>query len=695
MKASVLIVDDSLTVRMDLAEAFDAAGFRTLPCASVTEARAVIARQPVQLAILDVVLPDGDGIELLEELRRRPAEERVVVLMLTSEVEIRDRIRGLSTGADEYVGKPYDAGYVVARARELVSAVRGPRTQRPVLLIDDSPTFRAALEAALSAEGYRVLSASSGEEGLKLAARERPEAILVDGVLPGIDGSAVIRHVRLDAALRRVICVLLTEAREIDAELRALDSGADAFVNKAEDLPVILAKLHALLRLASDTRSEAETRSVLGPSRILAVDDSATFRDSLATALRYEGYDVIQVSSGEEALELLSVQPVDCVLLDLVMPGLSGRETCQRIKSSTVVRDTPVLVLTSLEDRSAMLDSLAAGADDYIEKSADLDVLKARVRAQLRRRQFEDETRRVRERLLRSEIDSAEARRARDVAEMRAALVEKLEAKNRELGRALLDLQTTQAQLVQSAKMASLGELVAGIAHEINNPLSFSLSHLATVKKSLMRAEAVLGQEPLLAAREHWDRALTRIGEMSLGLDRIRDLVLKLKTFSHIDEGEYRRASIRECVESVLTILGHRLRGRISVELDFGTPDAVECYPGLLNQALMNLVANSIDAIDGEGTVRIETGAVGGEFQISVADSGRGIPPALRDRVFEPFFTTKPVGEGTGLGLSITYSIVRRHSGRLLLECPESGGTVFKIQFPLVISAESVESAAV
>jgi two-component system, NtrC family, sensor kinase len=686
MTPNILIVDDSLTVRMHLAEAFSNAGFRALPCANVADARAVLASERIDVAILDVVLPDGDGIELLTEIRKPAAQRRVVVLMLTSEVEVRDRIRGLTTGADEYVGKPYDIGYVVARTRELLQREQGNVSEkRPILLIDDSATLRGVLSEALEAGGYRVMCAATGEEGLRIAALHRPEAIIVDGVLPGMDGPSVIRHVRLDAALRRVVCVLLTESREIDAELRALDAGADAFVNKGEDATLLLAKLQALLRKGSDRRSDAETRSLLGPSRILAVDDSPTYRELVATALRAEGYDVIQVGSGEEALQLLSVQQVDCVLLDLVMPGIGGKETCRRIKASPAARDIPVVVLTALEDRTSMLESLSIGADDYIEKSAELDVLKARVRAQLRRRQFEDETRRVRERLLRSEIESADVRRAREVTEMRAALVEELEAKNSQLGTALEELQSTQAQLVQSAKMASLGELVAGIAHEINNPLAFSLSHLSTVKKSLSRAELAMVAAQADVAKEHWDRAQQRISEMSIGLERIRELVVKLKTFSHIDEGEWRRANIRECIESVLTILGHRLRGRIVLETCFGLPDELDCFPSLLNQAVMNLVVNSIDAIEGDGTIRIVTGAVeGGQYQISVKDSGSGIPVHLRDRVFEPFFTTKPVGEGTGLGLSITYSIVKKHEGQLLLECPSSGGTEFIIRVPLV-----------
>jgi two-component system, NtrC family, sensor kinase len=684
MSAKVLIVDDSLTVRMDLDEAFAAAGFAVLACSSAGDAKAILARERIDAVILDVVLPDGDGVELLAELRGRSTERHVVVLMLSSEVEVRDRVRGLAKGADEYVGKPYDRGYVVARARELLSQHTKSSLARPLLLIDDSATFRAVLAEALEQDGYRVRLAASAEEGLRMAAIERPHAIIVDGVLPGMDGATLIRHVRLDAALRRVVCLLLTDTNHRDDELRALDAGADAFVNKREDATVILAKLRAVLRMASDTRAEEETRSLLAPSRILAADDSPTYREALGTALRAEGYDVIQVASGEEALEILSIQSVDCVLLDLVMPGIGGTETCRRIKSSTVARDVPVIVLTSLEDRAAMLETLGTGADDYIQKSAELDVLKARVRAQLRRRQFEDETRRVRERLLRSEIEAAESRRAREIAEMRGAMVEELELKNEALGRAMAELQNTQSQLIQAAKMASLGSLVAGIAHEINNPLAFSLSHLVTVKKSLTRAESALG--PLIeseAVRGHWSRARSRIDEMSLGLERIRELVVKLKTFSHIDEGEWRRVSMRECIESVITILSHRARERISIEPHYGSPDQVDCYPGLLNQAIMNLVANSIDAIPERGRIEIHTGAAAGRYQIRVSDTGPGIPPELRERVLEPFFTTKPVGQGTGLGLSITYSIVKKHNGTLTISCPEAGGTSVTIEFPI------------
>jgi len=683
MSETILVVDDSLTVRMDLTEALCAAGLDARPCATLGAARRALETTDVAVVILDLVLPDGDGLELLREIRARE-DVRIAVMMLSSEGEVRDRIRGLTTGADEYLGKPYDLGYLVLKVRELM---RRPRAEGEdpgsLLLIDDSLTFRETLSQALRSSGYHVITAATGEEGLKLASAQRPRAVIVDGMLPGIDGAGVIRHVRLDAALRGIPCILLTATKAIDAELKALDAGADAFVHKDEELEVILAKLHAALRGTTTGKTVEETASLLAPKRILAVDDSATYRELVATALRGEGYEVISARSGEEAIELLSVQSVDCILLDVMMPGIGGKETCRRLKESPGVRDIPIVLLTAIEDRASVLEGLALGADDYIQKSAELEVLKARVRAQLRRRQFEDETRRVRERLLKSEIEASEARAAREIAEARAALVEELEQKNRDLATAYAELQATQAKLVQSAKMASLGSLVAGVAHEINNPLAFALSHLGTAEQSLRDVEAGVANDLLEPVRKSWVRARDRLGGMRMGLERIRDLVLKLRTFSRLDEGERKAVHIQECVDSVLTLLSHRATDRVSITTQIAQPDLLECMPGLLNQALLNLVANALDAIEGPGTIRIVAGAEGSTYVIRVEDSGPGIPASLRERVLDPFFTTKPVGQGTGLGLSITDSIVKKHHGTLELTDAPGGGTAAVIRMPI------------
>ena len=224
MKPGVLIVDDSLTVRMDLGEAFLSAGFANTFCATLADARSALSTTRFSLIILDVLLPDGDGIEFLHEIRTAPGTAGTPVMLLSSELEVKDRVRGLKTGADEYVGKPYDQSYVVARALELLRKKEpGSADERltTVLIIDDSPTFREELKSVLESSGYSVVTAGTGEEGLRVAVDVRPAAIVVDGVLPGIDGATVISRIRTDAALRRTPCILLTASEELSGELRA------------------------------------------------------------------------------------------------------------------------------------------------------------------------------------------------------------------------------------------------------------------------------------------------------------------------------------------------------------------------------------------------------------------------------------------------------------------------------------------
>lgn len=707
MKPSILIVDDSLTVRMDLSETLSEAGFATYQASRVSEAHMVLNATPIDLLILDVRLPDGDGVELLRDLRT--AGNSTPVMMLSAESAVADRVRAFQVQADEYIGKPYEAANVINAAWTLVGKAGMERATSfdlaapTVLIIDDSSTYREVLRSKVTAAGYRAVTARDGEEGLRAIATHRPSAVLVDGVLPGIDGPTVIRRMRLDATLRTIPCLLLTAQEDTDFELLALESGADGFVRKDGDLDIVLAKLTALLRNASSRTTEVDAPQTFTAKRILTVDDSTTFRLALAGFLSAEGYDVIQAQSGEEALELLRVQSVDCILLDLEMPGIGGRETCRILKASSHLRSIPVVILSGVEDRNCLLDGLAVGADDFMQKSADFEVLKARVRALLRRRQVEEETRRVRETLLLSELRTNEAISARTLAETKAALVDQLERKNEELRQvaevkealatkyraanlelenAYRQLQATQAQLVQSAKLASLGELVAGVAHEINNPLAFALSHLGTSRRCLSAIESEVLPHLSVEAKAQWDKAATRLSEMILGLDRIRDLILRLRTFSRLDEGERKVVDLRDSMDSVLTILRHRCGSNIELTMHCEGVSEIDCYPGLLNQAIMNLVANAIDAVQDGGSVTLRARLEDEDCVIEVSDTGPGVPPELRERVFEPFFTTKPVGQGTGLGLSMTYAIVQKHGGTLHIHDVPGGGARMVIRIP-------------
>jgi PAS domain S-box-containing protein len=297
---------------------------------------------------------------------------------------------------------------------ELAANGRGSRCP-VVLIVDQAPGFHAPLTAILRGAGDEVTVVATGEEGLRQAAAARPD-VLVAGA-PGSDGAALIRRVKLDPALRRTRCVLLTSPGD---EAEVLEVGADALVRRGEDPAVIAARVAALLRAAAPAPVAVD--SAFGPKKVLAVDDSEPFLALLSAEIRGDGYEVVLATSGEAALALLELQPFDCILLDLMMPGLSGPETCRRIRGTPAWKDIPLIFLSSRDDPQTMIEAFNLGADDYILKSSSFEEVKARLRAQIRRRHADDEDRRIREELLVRELEASEARAARELAQTRAAL---------------------------------------------------------------------------------------------------------------------------------------------------------------------------------------------------------------------------------------------------------------------------------
>ena len=688
MNDTVLIVDDSLTVRMDLQDAFEHAGFLTRGCATLAAARATLVHGDIDVVVLDMLLPDGDGVDLLTEIRGDARWSQMVVLMLSTQSEVDDRVRGLQMGADDYVGKPYDAQHVLARARDLLRARRDVQatSQTEVLVIDDSLTFRERLRDVLSAEGYAVRTAPDGEAGLRDAGMSRPHAVVVDSSLPGIDGATVIRRMRLDVALRGVPCLLMTASDERDAELRALDAGADAFVRKSENLDLLSARLAAALRSASSAKVD-ETVSLMGPRRLLVVDDSPTYLNELSKTLRDDGFDVVQAHSGEEALALLAVQGVDCILLDLMMPGLGGRETCQRIKSAPVVRDIPLIMMTALDDDGAMLDGLSAGADDYILKSSDFDVLKARVQAQIRRKQFEDENRRIRMELLKAELDAAEAHAARVLAESRAELLSILEQKN----------------LALESANAAKTEFLSTMSHELRTPLNAIIGFSHIMLEGITGALTVQQREFIGHIHEGGQHLLSLINDI-LDLSKIEA--------GHIDL-ELEPIHLDSLLSEALSVVQEKAKAHhIAVSHKDMTQD--ELFKGdrrRIKQIIYNLLSNAVKFTPDHGTINIEASLVDrqqaetnipgfrhgvrmslpqGDFstyvQISVTDSGIGIALDDMTKLFKPFMQIKNEltrrVEGTGLGLATVLRLAQLHGGTVALSSEEGQGSCFSLWLP-------------
>jgi two-component system NtrC family sensor kinase len=234
----------------------------------------------------------------------------------------------------------------------------------------------------------------------------------------------------------------------------------------------------------------------------------------------------------------------------------------------------------------------------------------------------------------------------------------------------------------KTQELASLGQLVAGIAHEINNPLAFILTNLFTVTSGLDELAPEAAPHLTESSLKKLRKVRARLGEMREGLERVKELVLDLRTLSRLDERDFKTIDVGDSIDSVLRFLQHKMQGRIRVEKQYGPVRSLSCYAGRLNQVLMNLVANAVDAIAAEGTIRISTSQTDGVFLISVRDTGAGIPEAIRSRIFEPFFTTKPAGQGAGLGLAIAYGIIQDHHGSIEVQSQEGVGSEFSVKIP-------------
>ncbi len=266
-----------------------------------------------------------------------------------------------------------------------------------------------------------------------------------------------------------------------------------------------------------------------------------------------------------------------------------------------------------------------------------------------------------------------------------------LESSNRHLGAALQDLQQAQVQLVQSEKMASLGRLVAGIAHEINNPVSFIATSVEPLRRRLQRALAAAPPDvrrPLAEAEEI-------VGVMARGAERTTAIVQDLRSFSRLGEAARKPADLHDGLDTTLRLLEPRWRDRITVHRDYGDLPLVECDPGQLNQVFMNVLANACDAVQAGGNVWIATRVDGEMAEVTIRDDGPGIPDEVRAHIFDPFFTTKDVGGGTGLGLAISHQVVTAHGGRIDVDSTPGAGATVTIRVPLgqVRSLDSVASA--
>ena len=403
--------------------------------------------------------------------------------------------------------------------------------------------------------------------------------------------------------------------------------------------------------------------------KILIVDDSPVVRRSLSKALG-DSYQCSEAGTVLEAFELLRSTEFALVITDIIMPGLSGIELLRKIIE--VYPRTAVIVVSGVDRPQRALDAVRLGAFDYLIKPCDNDVLALTVTRALEHRSL----------LINAKRYKAD-----------------LEARNEELIRGKQQLQRLQAQIVQNEKMASIGQLAAGIAHELNNPVGFlygNLDLLGTCVNDLARVvrfyEHVELPPDIAQAADSFKEQIgyartvadldSIIADCREGAERVRDIVQNLRTFSRLDEAELKRTDIHEGIESTIRILSRYFSvGTIELVRDIGELPAIEAYSAKLNQVWMNLLVNAAQAVGSNpGRVTISTRASDDKVYVAISDTGCGIDPAVAGRIFDPFFTTKSVGEGTGLGLSISFGIIEDHGGTIKVESKPGVGTTFTVE---------------
>jgi signal transduction histidine kinase len=421
-------------------------------------------------------------------------------------------------------------------------------------------------------------------------------------------------------------------------------------------------------------------------TKILVVDDTPANLEVITEILSAVGYTVATAISGERALKRLQTYLPDLILLDIQMPGMDGFETCKQIKNHSNIKNIPIIFITASSEIGSVVRGFSLGAVDYISKPFQELELLVRVKTHLQLRQLTQ------------------------------TLEKRVEERTYKLEQTLKQLQESQLRLVQQEKMSALGNLVAGIAHEINNPIGCVGGNLEELKRNLAdllqhlalyeqqaRAEDIKKHAQVIDLEYFLEDIPKLLASMTTSCDLIRNISTSLRTFSRADRDTPTAFDLHEVLDSTLLILKHRLKGNnhrpeIEVIKHYDDLSDIECFPSQLNQVFMNILANAIDVFDEAAQpssfaeleakpqkIMIQTALLTEQaaVEIRIRDNGNGMTEAVRARIFDHLFTTKDVGKGTGLGLAIARQIVvEKHGGTIAVESELGQGTLFVISLP-------------
>ena len=536
--------------------------------------------------------------------------------------------------------------------------------ERSVLIVDNDRAICKELEEKLRRDFVSTHIAHTGKDALEMLNKKKIDVIILEARMLDIDWLEVLEHAKEKVPYCEAI--VTTDHGSHELVIQALRGGAIDYLAK----PIKYDELNAALARALERLTEKE--QIIHRHSILVVDDNREVTQKLKQFLEKEGYDVFTAYDGTEALEIINSEKIDAIVADIRMPVIGGIEFLQ--KARKLYRDIEVIMITGCGDEKVAVEALRKGAINYLRKPISLDELSIAVQnaiesVMVRRNHLY----RHRELNLNAEI----------ISKVNKELERRIEERTRELSQ-------TQAQLFQTSKLAILGEMSAGLAHELNQPLTSISLTVANMAKLMERG---------LLTEEESKEVIQDLGD---NVRRMSKVITHIRTFARQDSLKFRQFDVNESIENGLSLLGEQLRLHQVEVIRHLAQDlpTISGEPYQIEQVIINLLSNARDALDekdkwereklkGWTKELIVRSALEGDWIcVEISDNGTGMYAEKKQKIFDPFYTTKEVGKATGLGMSISYGIIQSHKGTIDAKSEEGKGTTVSIKLPVRIDEE-------
>jgi len=521
--------------------------------------------------------------------------------------------------------------------------------EKRILIIDDEPGICQTMADILESHGYQAISTGLGRQAIDLAAKQDFMAALIDINLPDISGTDLLRTLKEQSP--EMACIIMTGCGTMEHAIDAIKAEAYDFFVKPIDIDQILHRLKGIEEkqslkheLADKTAEIEEHRNLLSKALKELSGIISNVSESKDFGIRFQNPDL------QPCFEIKGCARKEC-------PCYGGEpRRCWQIAGTYCGGVVQGEFASKYHDCSLCEVYKHATSDPVF--------------------------------MIGEEFNN---------------MMHILESKNNELLDAYDSLKNAQSQMVQQEKLATIGQLAAGVAHEVNNPVGFITSNLGSLGKYTGRLTDFIKELSAMVESMGSDEEVARLKSLKKkikldfiveditdlikesldGADRVKKIVQNLKSFSRSDEKEHKYVDIHECIESAVSIAWNELKYKCTVEKDYSELPHVPCYPHQLNQVIMNLLVNGAQAIEDQGKITIKTWQEDDSACISIADTGCGIAEENLEKIFEPFFTTKESGKGTGLGMSIASDIMKKHNGGIRVESEVGRGTTFTLRLPL------------